>query len=256
MPGFVKTPKDEKRWEKAKEAANKSTAKDSESYWRLSNYIYHHMGKTEEDSKNAKLAFAKLNESEKLSMQNYKDFASLHKAEQQSIRGNEVIQMSDEKKYTAQEAAQAVLKKAEEMLKAHHQHVGWGKLHGKLEREGYSKESADKIAGSIKAKVEKTEPIEQKRADGGEKSADKEIHPKEHQEGESEHPEKRVKDQKAPEANPKEKAEGNNEKAGTTPTQVDKDQKNKPGFDEMKSTLKLAKFMGRMEHKKSKKNEA
>jgi hypothetical protein len=68
--------------------------------------------------------------------------------------------MADEKKYTAKEAAQAVLKKAEEMLKAHkskHEHIGWNKLHGKLEHEGYSKESADKIAGSIKAKVEKSE---------------------------------------------------------------------------------------------------
>lgn len=53
MPGFVKTPKDEARWSKAKEAAGKSTQKDSESYWKLSNYIYHKMGKTEEDAKMA-----------------------------------------------------------------------------------------------------------------------------------------------------------------------------------------------------------
>lgn len=49
MPGFVKTPRDEARWEKAKEAAGKQTDKGSESYWKLSNYIYHKMGKTEED---------------------------------------------------------------------------------------------------------------------------------------------------------------------------------------------------------------
>ena len=60
MPGFVKTPKDEARWAKAKEAAGKSTEKDSESYWKLSNYIYHKMGKTEEDQKMADLAKADL----------------------------------------------------------------------------------------------------------------------------------------------------------------------------------------------------
>lgn len=53
MPAFVKTKSDESRWAKAKEAAGKSTAKDSENYWRLSNYIYHKMGKTEEDIKMA-----------------------------------------------------------------------------------------------------------------------------------------------------------------------------------------------------------
>jgi hypothetical protein len=51
MPAFVKTPKDEARWAKAKEAAGKETKKDSEGYWKLSNYIYHKMGKTEEDQK-------------------------------------------------------------------------------------------------------------------------------------------------------------------------------------------------------------
>lgn len=51
MPAFVKTPKDEARWSKAKEAAGKETSKDSESYWKLSNYIFHKMGKTEEDQK-------------------------------------------------------------------------------------------------------------------------------------------------------------------------------------------------------------
>lgn len=56
MPGFVKTPKDEARWAKAKEAAGKETEKGSEGYWKLSNYIFHKMGKTEEDKKNAQLA--------------------------------------------------------------------------------------------------------------------------------------------------------------------------------------------------------
>lgn len=51
MPGFVKTPKDEAKWSKAKEAAGKSTDKDSESYWKLSNYIFHKMGKNEDSQK-------------------------------------------------------------------------------------------------------------------------------------------------------------------------------------------------------------
>lgn len=63
MPGFIKTPKDEARWEKAKAAAGKSTKKDSDSYWALSNYIYHNMGKSEEDqhlTELAKAGFAQL----------------------------------------------------------------------------------------------------------------------------------------------------------------------------------------------------
>ena len=51
MPAFVH---DEKRWERAKEAAGKQTSKDSDGYWALSNYIYHKMGKTEEDQQLAK----------------------------------------------------------------------------------------------------------------------------------------------------------------------------------------------------------
>lgn len=66
--------------------------------------------------------------------------------------------MADEKKYTAQEAAIAVLKKTEEMLKSSkHKHIGWDKLHSKLEGEGYSSKSADKIAGSVKAKINKSD---------------------------------------------------------------------------------------------------
>lgn len=41
MPGFVKTPKDEKKWSAAKKAAGKSTTVGSDSYYRLANYIYH-----------------------------------------------------------------------------------------------------------------------------------------------------------------------------------------------------------------------
>lgn len=160
--------------------------------------------------------------------------------------------MADEKKYSAKEAAIEVLKKAKEVLQKHeemqkaHKHIGWDKLHSKLEHEGYSKESADKIAGSIKAKVHpahKSEEMNKAQPAG-------EIHPKEPQAGESEHPGARIESQVAPEANPKEQAEGNNEMPGTTPTKVGNDQKALPGFDEMKGHLKLAKFIGHMESKR------
>jgi hypothetical protein len=55
MPGFVKTPKDEAKWSKAKEAAGKSTSKGSKGYWALSNYIFHKMGKSEDSAKMAKM---------------------------------------------------------------------------------------------------------------------------------------------------------------------------------------------------------
>jgi hypothetical protein len=174
--------------------------------------------------------------------------------------------MSNEKKYNEREAAVAVLKKAEEMLKSStlakkHQHIGWDKLHSKIEGEGYSKESADKIAGAIKAKVHpahKSEEMSKAQVPWSkpEKDADQhaegkgpkgEIHPKEKEEA----PSDEVRDQKDPQHNPKEEAEGNNELAGTTPTQVGEDGKNVPGYDEMKGHLKLAKFIGWKEHKRS-----
>lgn len=221
MPGFVKTPKDEARWSKAKEAAGKQTKSGSESYWKLSNYIYHKMGKTEEDVAETKVCYSKMNkeeqalvqtlvkseESNKLSTDNLSDFSLNSMPAQQSILGNEVEHMSDEKKYTAREAAVAVLKKAEEVLK--------------------------------KSALTKAEPKG-------------EIHPEEPQAGESEHPGKRIESQVAPDKNPKEQAEGNNELAGTTPTQVGQDGKNLPGFDEMRGHIKLAKFIGHMQAKRKK----
>jgi hypothetical protein len=119
--------------------------------------------------------------------------------------------MSD-KKFTPAEAAIAVLKKAEEMYKNSNLAKGdWGKIHGKLKREGYSEESADKIDGAIKAKMGKSEkPLEKKHvgfkadADLGEK--------------------------------------------------VEQDvQQHEDPKHEMKGHIKLAKFMGRMEHKRSQK---
>jgi len=177
MPGFVKTPKDEARWERAKEAAGKSTSKDSKSYWKLSNYIYHKMGKTEEDLKESEALYAAMDDLEKASAGNYKDFEAVHKAEQQSIKGNEVTKMSDEKKYSAQEAAAAVLKKAEEMLKS-----------SKL----FKKEDD--------ATVQKSEEIPKTAA------ATPEVAPPDS-----------VQHQPAPENNPDEKKEGNNPAWGTDP---------------------------------------
>lgn len=186
-----------------------------------------------------------------------------------------------EKLFTARQAAEAVLKKTHELLQKH-EHIGWGKLHGKLKREGYSEESADKIAGSVKAKIEKAgtttmnpampmppmmnselkkyesqnqkkenaKPSEHNAKDADQHAEGKgpkgEIHPKEKEQA----PPDKVEGQAAPEKNPKEQAEGNNELAGTTPTQVGEDGKNKPGLDEMKGHLKLAKFIGHMESKR------
>lgn len=119
MPGFVKTPKDEARWAKAKEAARKQTSEGSESFWKLSNYIYHKMGKSDLDAMEAKSAYDKLDKTEKLNIENLKHLDIPDMPVQQSIMGNEVENMSNEKKYSAKEAAVAVLKKAEELLKKH-----------------------------------------------------------------------------------------------------------------------------------------
>jgi len=119
--------------------------------------------------------------------------------------------MSDEKKYSAKEAAIAVLKKAEEVLKKH--------------------EALKKAAAPF--------------------SNDEGSAPKEKTQGEPVNPGKRVEEQAAPEKNPKEQAEGNNELAGTTPTQVGQDGKNVPGHAEIVSGhFKLAKFIGRMHAKR------
>lgn len=115
--------------------------------------------------------------------------------------------MSEEKKYSAKEAAIAVLKKAEEVLK---------------------KSEALKKAAAFSDSNEKEES-----------------------QGESTNPGERVKEQVAPDKNPKEEAEGNNELAGTTPTQVGQDGKNVPGHGEIVSGhFKLAKFIGRMHAKR------
>lgn len=51
MPAFIKTPADEARWEKAKQAANKSHSEsEGDSYWKIVNSIYQKMTKSEETS--------------------------------------------------------------------------------------------------------------------------------------------------------------------------------------------------------------
>lgn len=47
MPGFVKTKHDEKKWSEAKQASGKQTDKDSKSYWKLANFIFHKMKKSQ-----------------------------------------------------------------------------------------------------------------------------------------------------------------------------------------------------------------
>ena len=124
--------------------------------------------------------------------------------------------MSD-KKVSPREAALAVLKKAQELYSESTLAKGeWGKIHGKLKREGYSEESADKIDGAIKAKMGKSEenPDEAQDAQLGEQvEGAVHEHEKENQGAEA-------------------------QEAG------------------MKGHIKLAKFMGRMEHKKAEKEKA
>lgn len=142
--------------------------------------------------------------------------------------------MANEKLYTAKEAAQAVLAKTQELLAKGE----WNKIHKKLEGEGYSKKEADKIDGSIKAKVEKNE-------DGNHAapSTDKGAPAEKDQSGPD-----GVQKQPDPRTNPKEIQENGNPAPGALPQNQEK-------FSaELKGHLKLAKFVGRMEAKRASKN--
>lgn len=155
----------------------------------------------------------------------------------------------------------------------------WKKIHNKLEREGYSKESADKIDGAIKAKLGKSEnelkkdatvppPAPPAPGPSGSPAAQAQAsmrsafgsapiaksEPIDKIKPDETAPSDKTAELKDPAKNPKEQAEGNNEAAGTTPTQVGQDGKNMPGFDEMKSALKLAKFIGHMHAKRQMKS--
>lgn len=71
-----------------------------------------------------------------------------------------------DKKISPRDAAVAILNRAAELYKSSTlsksedlKKGDWKKIHDKLEREGYSKESADKIDGSIKAKLNKSDEM-------------------------------------------------------------------------------------------------
>lgn len=51
MPGFVKTPADEKKWERAKALA----MKDSDENYALANYIFHKMKKSKKKDRKSAL---------------------------------------------------------------------------------------------------------------------------------------------------------------------------------------------------------
>ncbi len=165
--------------------------------------------------------------------------------------------MSD-KKFTPREAAIEVLKKAEELYKNSNLAKGdWAKIHNKLEREGYSKESADKIDGAIKAKVDakkmhKEEPAPapapspsaaSKIAAGygnatgsaGISNAMGNLMGKSDAEGH----------------NPDEKADADLGEKVEQDVKEHEEHNEDPGHEmPMKGHIKLAKFMGRMEHKR------
>jgi hypothetical protein len=200
-----------------------------------------------------------------------------------------------EKKYSPQEAAVAVLKKVEEMLKsekskhdrcvehveanspevknAHAVCVAEGVKPAKWEKSEKENEIGTKLkkdgatAGNPTSRIdsgfgriivkseEKTEnkkvPSDAQHPRIKEEAQERDYKDFETKSGSSKSSDDhRLAEQKDPQHNPKEEAEGNNELAGTTPTQVGKDGKNKPGYDEMKSHLKLARFMGYMDAKR------
>lgn len=169
--------------------------------------------------------------------------------------------MAHEKQYTPKQAALAVLDKVGEVLakselykmNKNTESVEDAQVEQKEESKIFEKTEGYKPQNS---KKENAKPSEHNSKDAmqhangpGPKG---EIHPKEKEAGA---PTNEVRDQKNPQHNPKEEAEGNNELAGTTPTQVGQDGKNKPGYDEMKGHLKLAKFIGRMDYKRSTKQD-
>lgn len=248
MPAFIKTHKDEERWAKAKKAVAKERGKEEGSFhdgdWALTNYIYHKMSKNE--------GFDSASE---LSSEDLRYFLHKDMPEQQSILGSEVIKMSEEKKYTAREAAVAVLKKAEELLKntslnkdeelakvdqydnqkhqkgVHHgvptkANAGTAHSHS-TSMTGNSKAGHQKILGELKAQPK---PNLTKEEPAGE------IHPKEPQVGESEQPGERIEESSAEPTKIDSKVNGNPE-WGTT-----------PGV--MKGHIKLAKFCGHMHSKR------
>lgn len=149
--------------------------------------------------------------------------------------------MAHEKQYTAKQAASAVLDKVSEILRK--SAVAKNDLNKAEKRPAQEDTTKEKPAAP--ASPNDDQNAENEHAAG--QAPKGEIHPKEHVEGASD----AVRQQKDPQHNVDEQKEGNNELAGTTPTQVGQDGKNKPGYDEMKGHLKLAKFIGWKEHKRT-----
>jgi hypothetical protein len=244
MPGFVKTPKDEEKWKKAKEAAGKQTEVDSESYYKLANYIYHNMGKTEEDKKIAEIYKSEIYRSfesqNQLSVQNLKNFLMNNSDIQQSYNSNEVSNMSDKKIYSAKDAAHAVLKKVGELLKESSLAKAEKGVHAPANT--FQRAAAGRSVAGNEVRSPGGSPAHAK-ALHSQKLAELKSMPKPNlpkseagmAEKEMIQPEG-VQSQIAPENNPKEQIEGNNEPWGTAPG--------------VKGHYKLAKFCGHMEAKR------
>lgn len=137
--------------------------------------------------------------------------------------------MSQEKKFTAREAAVAVLKKTEEMLKAHQATLEKGKIKDALKKipkaiiDGFG--AAGSAAAGQKPEIQKYET---------ENSAKPGVMPPHRHEDTEEGDDayetvdgkkkgkKRIESQKDPKDNPKENAEGNNPAPGAEPFNVEK----------------------------------
>lgn len=135
-----------------------------------------------------------------------------------------------EKRYSPQQAALAVLAKAQELYKTSTlaksektmEKGDWAKIHSKLKREGYSEESADKIDGAIKAKMNKSDDMDPNMT------------------------------MSMSEKNPDEKADAELGEKIEHEVESHEEQNDAPEH-KMKGHIKLAKFMGRMEHKRGQK---
>ncbi|HXN74976.1 MAG TPA: hypothetical protein VN855_00605 [Candidatus Acidoferrum sp.] len=157
--------------------------------------------------------------------------------------------MAHEKHFTAKQAANAILEKVGDILKK--SKVMKEKPLSKSELEV----DFDAVSALLKGETENSKKLGYKLPEAGRNEKQPEKSDGAFQVEGKGHPssnDPRLGTQPNPEKNPKEQAEGNNELAGTTPTQVGQDGKNKPGYDEMKSHLKLAKFIGRMDYKRTK----
>ncbi len=146
--------------------------------------------------------------------------------------------MAEEKKYTAREAAVAVLAKAQELLNKSELAKSEGSKSKHDSCVEHVKENSPEVKnphavcvaeGIEPAKWEKSEKIAEPKAENAESVKS----------GSSQEADARLQEQKAPADNPKEQVEGNNKEWGTAPETY--------GF------LKLAHFMGHVAQKRKKK---